>query len=367
MYILLSITLCCYSLTNPTKETIMKVALLFLLVAATLFSPLVLASRQQNDKVLLRDVEVLTFRLGEWTTYRRTSAERQVQYTGPKYNNFQMPNTIQCKNQGMSDNDINWKCETSLQKEFTLGTTTVSCEGYAYPDDPYILRGSCFVEFTVTPTSHYSEPKPKPTSPYRPPVNDFLGPRAPVPVPEESHPTFWFFANIILCLTIGYVCVDWFLGPKPKKVYVAPLHNSCSGPGPTCSGSGSSSRQTVTTTTTSPTVIESTRTTTVPASSSDSTRTTTVNNQVHHHHTTTHVHRTEPVIPSPSFIDGVIIGSAFSQPVQPLYPMRPIHQIVRDPVVIVTPAPAPVPVVTTPVSDVPDEHVSTAHATTNRR
>ena len=40
-----------------------------------------------------------------------------------------------------------WKCDAQLPKEYKLVETTVSCEGYDYPDDPYILAGSCGVSF----------------------------------------------------------------------------------------------------------------------------------------------------------------------------------------------------------------------------
>ncbi len=35
---------------------------------------------------------------------------------------------------------------------YRLGSTTVSCEGYDHPDDPYVLAGSCAVEYTM----HYA-------------------------------------------------------------------------------------------------------------------------------------------------------------------------------------------------------------------
>ena len=32
-----------------------------------------------------------------------------------------------------------------MDKRYKFGRITVSCEGYDYPDDPYILHGSCGV------------------------------------------------------------------------------------------------------------------------------------------------------------------------------------------------------------------------------
>jgi hypothetical protein len=58
---------------------------------------------------------------------------------------------VRCKNSG-SDYDsenIQWTCTASLPEEFKLGSTDVICEGYDSPDDPYILKGSCGVEYRL--------------------------------------------------------------------------------------------------------------------------------------------------------------------------------------------------------------------------
>lgn len=44
---------------------------------------------------------------------------------------------------------IQWTCTASLPPEFKLGSTDVICEGYDSPDDPYILKGSCGVEYRL--------------------------------------------------------------------------------------------------------------------------------------------------------------------------------------------------------------------------
>lgn len=58
---------------------------------------------------------------------------------------------MRCKNEGADYNeeDIQWKCTASLPEEFKLGGTDVICEGYDSPDDPYILKGSCGVEYKL--------------------------------------------------------------------------------------------------------------------------------------------------------------------------------------------------------------------------
>jgi hypothetical protein len=58
---------------------------------------------------------------------------------------------MRCKNAGADydENNIQWTCTASLPEEFKLGSTDVICEGYDSPDDPYILKGSCGVEYRL--------------------------------------------------------------------------------------------------------------------------------------------------------------------------------------------------------------------------
>ncbi|KAF1915530.1 hypothetical protein BDU57DRAFT_530492 [Ampelomyces quisqualis] len=58
---------------------------------------------------------------------------------------------MRCKNAGADydENNIQWTCTASLPEEFKLGSTDVICEGYDFPDDPYILKGSCGVEYRL--------------------------------------------------------------------------------------------------------------------------------------------------------------------------------------------------------------------------
>lgn len=40
---------------------------------------------------------------------------------------------------------LQWECKTDMDNSYRFGKVEVTCEGYDYPDDPYILRGSCGV------------------------------------------------------------------------------------------------------------------------------------------------------------------------------------------------------------------------------
>lgn len=58
---------------------------------------------------------------------------------------------MRCTNSGSGYdvNDVEWTCKAQLPPEFKLGSTEVVCEGYDSPDDPYILKGSCGVEYRL--------------------------------------------------------------------------------------------------------------------------------------------------------------------------------------------------------------------------
>ena len=36
-----------------------------------------------------------------------------------------------------------------MDKSVKFGDLSVNCEGYEYPDDPYILAGSCGLQYTL--------------------------------------------------------------------------------------------------------------------------------------------------------------------------------------------------------------------------
>lgn len=58
---------------------------------------------------------------------------------------------MRCKNQGSDyeEENIQWTCTASLPPEFKLGSTDVICEGFASSSDPYVLKGSCGVEYRL--------------------------------------------------------------------------------------------------------------------------------------------------------------------------------------------------------------------------
>lgn len=109
------------------------------------------AARSKPEKLLLSNVNSLTLRKGLKTTYNRVSAAPQLACIGGTAKGLYEIDVLRCKNAGSSygDEDVQWTCTASLPSEFKLGSTDVICEGFASSDDPYVLKGSCGVEYRL--------------------------------------------------------------------------------------------------------------------------------------------------------------------------------------------------------------------------
>ncbi len=103
-----------------------------------------------KNAILLSQVRTLTLRSNAKTSHRRVSAIPQLTCKGPGCAHHKI-DILRCTNQGSSygTEDIEWSCSASLPPEFKLGSTDVICEGYSSPDDEYILKGSCGVEYRL--------------------------------------------------------------------------------------------------------------------------------------------------------------------------------------------------------------------------
>jgi len=84
------------------------------------------------------------------TNGRRSSPIPQLQCRGGSAGcSAFIPDVVQCYNRGSDGLEIQWECKTEMPMEYKFGKIQVSCEGYDYPDDPYILAGSCGLEYTI--------------------------------------------------------------------------------------------------------------------------------------------------------------------------------------------------------------------------
>ena len=108
-------------------------------------------STKSKDAALLSTVRSLTLRGDAKTSHRRVSAIPQLTCVGGNAKGLYDVDVMRCKNSGSEYDaeDIQWTCQASLPPEFKLGSTDVICEGYDKPDDPYILKGSCGVEYRL--------------------------------------------------------------------------------------------------------------------------------------------------------------------------------------------------------------------------
>lgn len=104
----------------------------------------------QPKKILLEDIRTLTLRYGEWTTSRRLSPVPQLKCIGGTAGCYAfVPQHVQCYNRGSDGYNIQWECKTDEMNKYRFGKIDITCEGYDYADDPYILAGSCGLEYRI--------------------------------------------------------------------------------------------------------------------------------------------------------------------------------------------------------------------------
>ncbi|KAL6713061.1 hypothetical protein ACLMJK_009182 [Lecanora helva] len=108
-------------------------------------------ARKSPESVLLSNVKSLTLRKDLTTSHNRVAAAPQLKCVGGTAKGVYEIDVLRCKNSGSAygDEDIQWTCSASLPSEFKLGSTEVICEGFKSPDDPYVLKGSCGVEYRL--------------------------------------------------------------------------------------------------------------------------------------------------------------------------------------------------------------------------
>ncbi|KAI1375884.1 hypothetical protein F4677DRAFT_104231 [Hypoxylon crocopeplum] len=134
------------------RLTFLPTALLILL-STTLFSFPASGASQPKNAILLSEVQSLTLRGGgAKTAHRRVSAAPQLKcVSAPGVCKLHEVDVMRCTNQGAGYDaeDVQWSCAASLPPELKLGSTDVVCEGYSGPGDPYVLKGSCGVEYRL--------------------------------------------------------------------------------------------------------------------------------------------------------------------------------------------------------------------------
>ncbi|QRW04391.1 store-operated calcium entry-associated regulatory factor [Ceratobasidium sp. AG-Ba] len=108
----------------------------------------------RSDRVALASIKTLTLYADKPTRARRTAPVPQLECTGSICREYE-PSAIQCTNAGGTDIDIDWKCEADLPSSLRFGRLHVSCEGWDRPGDPYVLKGSCGLTYSLVRTPQY--------------------------------------------------------------------------------------------------------------------------------------------------------------------------------------------------------------------
>ncbi|KZP11055.1 DUF1183-domain-containing protein [Athelia psychrophila] len=100
------------------------------------------------SRVKLSSIESLTFYKEELTAARRTSPIEQLKCLGAPCRLY-TPEVVRCENIGGDGTEVEWKCDADLPEALRFGRVEVSCEGYSRPGDPYVLKGSCGLEYKL--------------------------------------------------------------------------------------------------------------------------------------------------------------------------------------------------------------------------
>ncbi|KAI9014722.1 hypothetical protein BC832DRAFT_546241 [Gaertneriomyces semiglobifer] len=197
-------------------------ALLGLLACATATQ-----AASKHQKVLLRDVQTLTLYRGELTTGRRLKPIPQIKCVGGDACKDVVPEVIQCRQVGWNGVDPQWECKTDLEEAWRLGKTDVACEGYSSPDDPYILAGSCGVEYSLYRTQKYvgKSGRPQPGKPHT--TEDFKASN------QESSDSEGSWAPWIFWILVGLLFLwSWNRSSTPTSFHADASGRSGYGHGP---------------------------------------------------------------------------------------------------------------------------------------
>ncbi|KAG1876038.1 hypothetical protein C8R48DRAFT_745610 [Suillus tomentosus] len=100
------------------------------------------------SRIALESIPGLTFYKNALTAARRTSPIAQLVCIGKACGLYQ-PDVVRCSNIGGSGTDVDWKCEADLPSSLRFGRVEVSCEGWNGPGDPYVMKGSCSLEYNL--------------------------------------------------------------------------------------------------------------------------------------------------------------------------------------------------------------------------
>lgn len=116
-----------------------------------------------HSKILLSDVKELTFHALEVAKSKKAYNKfPQLVHVGETSGSVPVLDLVTCTRHSDGPGDPTWRCSAKTPEGMAFGKTDVICEGFSYPDDPYILEGSCSLEYELNPITHVVEPTPQP-------------------------------------------------------------------------------------------------------------------------------------------------------------------------------------------------------------
>ncbi|KAJ3134399.1 Store-operated calcium entry-associated regulatory factor [Geranomyces variabilis] len=111
-------------------------------------------------KIKLSDVDAIVFRRDLFTAGRRTHSKAQLSCQSTEcYSQLLStavgPTAVRCTNLGWTRGEVEWDCVMTEFRanddptEFYMRNPVVHCEGYQYEHDPWILAGSCSLQYRL--------------------------------------------------------------------------------------------------------------------------------------------------------------------------------------------------------------------------
>lgn len=125
-----------------------------------------LSTSTPEDRVSLLALPSLTFTATSFTTARRGTPHAQLECIGgtAATDIERHPVRVDCYNVGLDDTAPagqprpKWHCVSALHRGVRIENWQVHCEGWSYPDDEFIIAGSCWLAYEL----EYEEAVPLP-------------------------------------------------------------------------------------------------------------------------------------------------------------------------------------------------------------
>eukprot|EP01111_Echinosteliopsis_oligospora_P013047 TRINITY_DN4575_c0_g1_i1.p1 TRINITY_DN4575_c0_g1~~TRINITY_DN4575_c0_g1_i1.p1 ORF type:complete len:290 (-),score=68.47 TRINITY_DN4575_c0_g1_i1:83-952(-) len=108
-------------------------------------------SDEWREAININSIKQIEFIKGQFTSGRRLPGVPQLECIGGSAQGFHEPISVKCINIGALE--PKWRCEANLDKSVELNTVVVQCEGYSDEKDPYVLKNSCALRYSLNHSS----------------------------------------------------------------------------------------------------------------------------------------------------------------------------------------------------------------------